>query len=252
MKREILMARLLRALSGKSQERMGEEVGIHPSLLAHYEAGKGVPSREHLEKLARGAGITLDDASQVFDLYEDFRLGRRRVPGNPEATLRQLMEEIRFHAESVHRRILALPLPVSPPAASDRRQGEELWNRLASLSPEGKLAVVRLAEEFQTWSLCERLCAESERETPRDAGRAMELARLAQEVAERVPGPRDWRDRLRGYAAAHASQALRAGGDPVAAEILRAEAEHFWQAGSDPESLLDPEPLLRLTAGPAN
>ena len=83
MKREILMARLLRALAGKSQERMGEEVGIHPSLLAHYEAGKGVPPREHLEKLARGAGITVDDASQVLDLYESFRQTRRQASPSP-------------------------------------------------------------------------------------------------------------------------------------------------------------------------
>jgi transcriptional regulator with XRE-family HTH domain len=248
MKREILMARLLRALAGKSQERMGEEVGIHPSLLAHYEAGKGVPPREHLEKLARGAGITVDDASQVLDLYESFRQARRRAPEDSEKPLGQLVEEIRAQAASAYRRILALPLPLRPPAAEDRRQGEELWNRLADLSPDGKLAVVRLSCEFQTWSLCERLCAESER----DAGRALELARLAQEVAERVPGPPAWRSRVRGYAAAHAARALRAGGDPEAAEALWAEAERLWQDGSDPASLLDPGPLLGFAVEPAN
>ena len=30
MKRENLLARLLRALSGKSQERVAEEIGVHP------------------------------------------------------------------------------------------------------------------------------------------------------------------------------------------------------------------------------
>lgn len=248
MKREILMARLLRALSGKSQERMGEEVGIHPSLLAHYEAGKGVPGRAYLEKLARGAGITADDASQVLDLYESLRQARRRAPEDAEKPLWRLVEEIRAQAESAYRRILALPLPLSPPTAADRQKGEELWNRLADLSPDGKLAVVRLAGEFQTWALCERLCAESER----DAGRALELARLAQEVAERVPGPRAWRSRLRGYAAAYAARALRAGGDLEAAEALRDEAERLWNEGADAASLLDPGPLLGFAGEPAN
>ncbi len=248
MKREILMARLLRALAGKSQERMGEEVGIHPSLLAHYEAGKGVPPREHLEKLARGAGITVDEASQLLDLHESFRQTRRRAPeGSPEPLWR-LVEEIRAHAESACRRILALPLPASPATAEDRRQGEELWNRLADLSPEGKLAVVRLAEEFQTWALCERLCAEAER----DAGRALELARLAQEVAERVPGLPTWQSRLRGYAAAHTARALLAGGDLAAAEALWTEAERLWKEGTDPASLLDPGPLLGFAVEPTN
>jgi transcriptional regulator with XRE-family HTH domain len=248
MKREILMARLLRALAGKSQEKMGEEVGIHPSLLAHYEAGKGVPGRDYLEKLARGAGITVDEASQILDLYESLRQARRRVPEDSEKPLWRLVEEIRSQAESAYHRILALPLPLSPPAAADRQRGEELWNRLADLSPEGKLAVVRLAGEFQTWSLCERLCAESER----DAGRALELARLAQEVAERIPGPPAWQSRLRGYAAAHAAQALRAGGDLAAAKALWAEAERLWLEGSDSASLLDPGSLLGLAVEPAN
>jgi transcriptional regulator with XRE-family HTH domain len=248
MKREILMARLLRALAGKSQERMGEEIGVHPSLLAHYESGKAVPHRDHLEKLARGAGITVDEASQILDLYESFRQARRRAPEDSEKPLWQLVEEMRSQAESAYRRILALPLPLRPPTAEDRRQGEELWNRLADLSPDGKLAVVRLAREFQTWPLCERLCAESER----DGGRALELARLAQEVAERVPGARAWRSRLRGYAAAYAARALRAGGDLAAAEALSAEAERLWQEGADPAALLDPGPLLGFAGEPTN
>jgi len=252
MKREILMARLLRALAGKSQERMGEEIGVHPSLLAHYESGKAVPHREHLEKLARGAGITVDEASQVLDFYEFFRQDRRRMAEDAEKPLWQLAEELRAQAESAYRRILALPLPVGPPTAADRLRAEELWSRLAGLSPDGKLAVVRLAREFQTWTLCERLCAESERDMPRDAGRALELARLAQEVAERVPGTPAWRSRLRGYAAAHAARALQAGGDPGAAEALRAEAERLWQEGSDPASLLDPRLLLGFAGEPAN
>jgi phytoene dehydrogenase-like protein len=122
----------------------------------------------------------------------------------------------------------------------ERQRAEELWSRLAVCSPEGRLAIVRLGQEFRTWALCERLCAESEREAPRHPAQAAELARLAQEVAERVPGPDRWRSRLRGYATAHLALALRAGGDPDAADTLLAEAERLWQEGADPAGLLDP------------
>ena len=228
---------------------MGEEVGIHPSLLAHYEAGKGVPPLcEHLDKLARGAGITVDEASQLLDLYESFRQTRRRAPEGSEEPLWRLVEEIRTHAESAYRRIFALSLPASPATAADRQQGEELWNRLAGLSPDGKLAVVRLAEEFQTWSLCERLCAESERgcrprvgagaARPGGRGAGAGTARLAEPAARLRGGPRG------------PSPARR--GDLGAAEALRAEAERLWQEGSDPAALLDPGLLLGFAGEPAN
>jgi hypothetical protein len=48
--------------------------------------------------------------------------------------------------------------------------------------------VVRVAREFQSWALVERLCDESAAEASRDAGRAAFLARLAREIAERLPG----------------------------------------------------------------
>jgi len=242
MKREILMARLLRALAGKSQAAMGEDTGLHPSMVAHVEAGKNPPSQEHLEALARGAGITVADAAELVELYESYRQARGEPGDQLEHALHQLSARMLFHIEASLRRISALhPNPALP--AVERRQAEELWSRLAVCSPEGRLAIVRLGEEFRTWALCERLCAESEREAPRQAAVAAELARLAQEVAERVPGPDPWRSRLRGYATAHLAHALRAGGDPDAADTLRAEAERLWQEGSDPAGLLEPRRL---------
>jgi transcriptional regulator with XRE-family HTH domain len=239
MKREILMARLLRALAGKTQEAMGEDTGLHPSMVSLVESGKAAPSPEHLEALARGAGITVTDAAELVELYESYRRGRREPGDRVEIALHQLSERMLFHAEASLRRISALHPNAGLPAM-ERQQAEELWSRLALCSPEGRLAIVRLGEEFRTWALCERLCAEAEREAPRHAAQAAELARLAQEVAERVPGPDRWRTRLRGYATAHLALALRAGGDPDAADTLLAEAERLWREGSDSAGLLDP------------
>jgi transcriptional regulator with XRE-family HTH domain len=239
MKREILMARLLRALAGKTQEAMSEDTGLHPSTLGQVEAGKTSPSREHLEALARGAGITVADAAELVELYESYRRVRGEPGDRVETALHQLSARMLFHVEASLRRIAALhPNPGLP--AMERQRAEELWSRLVVSSPEGRLAIVRLGEEFRTWALCERLCAEAEKEAPRRAAQAAELARLAREVAERVPGPDRWRTRLRGYATAHLALALRAGGDLDAADTVLAEAERLWQEGADPAGLLDP------------
>jgi transcriptional regulator with XRE-family HTH domain len=242
MKREILMARLLRALAGKTQEAMSEDTGLHPSMVAQVESGKAVPSQQHLEALARGAGIAVVDAAELVELYESYRQVRGEPGDSMELALHQLSARMLFHVEASLRRIQALHPDAGLPAV-ERWRAEELWSRLAVCSPEGRLAIVRLSEEFRTWALCERLCAESEREAPRQATHAAELARLAQEVAERVPGPDPWRSRLRGYAAAHLALALRAGGEPDAADTLLAEAESLWREGSDPGGLLDPRRL---------
>ncbi len=45
MRREQVLARLLRAVSGKTQEQFGEATGIHTSLVAQFELGRAVPAR---------------------------------------------------------------------------------------------------------------------------------------------------------------------------------------------------------------
>jgi tetratricopeptide (TPR) repeat protein len=130
----------------------------------------------------------------------------------------------------------------------DRERAEVLWGRLKGLSEETRLEVVRVAEEFQNWALCERVCEESITEASRKVERSRSLARLAQEIAERVPGPGSWRDRLRGYAEAHAANALRVAGELKASEAAFESAKRLWHDGSDPDAVLDPGRLPDLEA----
>ena len=51
MRRDNIKARLLRAFSGKTQEQIGEEIGVHP-----------MPGRSHLRRMARSADLTLPEA----------------------------------------------------------------------------------------------------------------------------------------------------------------------------------------------
>jgi tetratricopeptide (TPR) repeat protein len=129
-----------------------------------------------------------------------------------------------------------------------RHEADALWSRLRNLSAEARLAVVQVAETYQTWALCERICQESVTESSRDVESAAGLARLAQEIAERIVGPEGWRDRLRGLAGGHSANVLRVAGNLRPADAALEDAKRLWRAGSDPDSVLDPGRLLDLEA----
>jgi tetratricopeptide (TPR) repeat protein len=131
-------------------------------------------------------------------------------------------------------------------AAYDRQRAAELFRRLEDLPPAARLALVEVDEGHWSWALCERVCEASVREASRKLERAAAWAHLARQIAERVPGPEEWRDRLRGYAAAHVANVLRVSGDLGAADVTLEEAKRLWQAGSDPGGVLDPGRLLHL------
>jgi transcriptional regulator with XRE-family HTH domain len=222
-----------------SQARIGRETGIHPSLIASFESGKAAPRPEHLAKLAQVANIRVEEALALLDLADSYRIGSREARESAEAVLHRMIENVTDVTWANYERILAVPVAAGPPEPGDRREAEEAWLRLADISPQGREAAVRLAPELQTWALCERICEESAREAVEGRGeQALELARLAQEVAERVPGPEEWRNRLRGYATAHLAHALRISGEPEAADAAMEEAKALWSGSADPGGLL--------------
>jgi transcriptional regulator with XRE-family HTH domain len=239
------LVRLARALSGEKQKDLAERVGIHPVQMAQYELGKVEPGPENLERLlAEGAGLTVAAGEEVLKLADTLRQPRLRA-GQGAAEL--FPELLAILVSGVYRRLLRLPLP-DRPAAEGRLQSGELWSRLKGLAESQALAVVKVAREFQSWALTELICEESVVQAARDLERASFLARLAREIAERVPGPEGWRQRVRAFAMAHAANILRVAGKLKASAALFEEARRLWDAGSDPEGLLDPGRLLDLEA----
>ena len=69
----------------------------------------------------------------------------------------------------------------SPPVHRTRGSpaGRGALARLKGLSAEVRSAVVQVAEEFQNWAFCVRVCAESIAEASRQVERSASLARLA-------------------------------------------------------------------------
>ena len=138
--------------------------------------------------------------------------------------------------------------PESEDLTACRERAAELWGRIREFNEDVRLSIVQVAEEFQGWALCELVGEESAKQASRDLESAAALARLAEEIAARVPGPEPWRLRLQGFAAAHVANVLRASGKPRAADIAFERAKRLWHSGSDPAPVLDPGRLLDLEA----
>lgn len=208
-------ARLLRALEGRPAE-----VAVVTACL------------ESLEALEAESDLTAEERDEV-------EMG----------TLDASQRVRKALAEAVRRSRDAPPLDEYPAPGhleALRWLAGEQWALLKPRPEEHRLAVVKVAREFQTWALAERLCEESVTQASRNLDRAASLARLAREVADRVRGPARWRKRVRGYAAAHEANVLRVAGRLNEAEAGLVAARRLWKSGSDPAGVLDPGRLLNL------
>jgi transcriptional regulator with XRE-family HTH domain len=239
------LVRLLRALSGETQKEFGERTGIHPVLLAQYELDQVEPGPENLELAAKGADLSVAAGEEILRLADTLRQPRARTGQGAADLVHELFAGVVF---GIYRRLLHLPLPDGQPASADRLQAGDLWSRLENLAESHALTVIRSAREFQSWALVERLCEESVVQASRDIERAGFLARLAREIAARVPGPEGWRQRVQAFAAAHVANALRVAGKLKVAAALFEDASRLWHVGTDPDALLDPGRLLDLEA----
>jgi transcriptional regulator with XRE-family HTH domain len=112
MKPRNRLARLARAITDETQKSFAGKTGIHSTLVAQYELDKIEPGLASLERLARGAGLTVADCEELLRLADTMRRGRERA-GQGEAEL--LQELLAAQASSVYRRLLRLPLPESHP-----------------------------------------------------------------------------------------------------------------------------------------
>jgi tetratricopeptide (TPR) repeat protein len=248
MRRENMLARLIRALSGKSQPQLAEEIEVYPSLIGQFETGDALPGHQHLEAMAKCAGITLADAEDNLRLFETRRKARRRWGRNAGELLDRMAAGLRSNAEAAYQDILTLPLQDPSPAPEDSERAEELFVRLERRTADLRLVMVEEAEEFQTWYLCERVCRESTHAASRDLEEAAAWVQLAQEIAARVRAPEGFRHCIQGYALAHAGNVVRVSGKLKEADATFEEAKRLWHSGSDPAKVLDPGRLLDLEA----
>jgi tetratricopeptide (TPR) repeat protein/transcriptional regulator with XRE-family HTH domain len=239
------LVRLVRALAGQTQERFSETTQVDLRMLDHYEQGKRQPGTETLERVARrGYGLEVHEAEEVLQFAETLSRPRQR----PGQIVEVVLDDLAFLVSRVYQRLVRLPLETAIPGPEDPQHIERLWTLLKDLPEDRQRAVVTAGRKFQNWALAVRICDESEIQASRDLERAASLARLAQWIADLVPGPEGWRNRLRGLVAGYAPNVLRVRGDLKSARAGMETARQLWATGSDPAGLLDPGKLLDLDA----
>jgi transcriptional regulator with XRE-family HTH domain len=182
MRRRNILVRVFRALSGMTQKDFALVTGLHPVLVAKYEQDLAEPSPEHLERAARGAGLTTAAGEQILDRVEVRQRQRRRAGQG----LGDLAGEIESLIADIEQRLLSAPLPESRPDLEDRAIVDRLWSILEGLNEEDQLVVVRIAPDFQIWLLADRAREESALLASSDPERAASLARLAREIEDRA------------------------------------------------------------------
>jgi tetratricopeptide (TPR) repeat protein len=118
------------------------------------------------------------------------------------------------------------------PGAADREAAAGLWLRLEPRNSRQRLAVAEELPEYQSWALCELVCAKSIETAPSSPARALELAELALRIADLCYGEEWLRQRARGYAWFHVANARRATNDLSASVAALDTAAKLWEAGA--------------------
>lgn len=185
MTRKQRMTRILRAASGLSQGQFARSAGLSRNRLTHIEAGEAEPTPQEIQAFAHIAGLTAADADELLRYLEALIDRRRRHEQGHGAALSELMDRLNRQLSDTYLRLLSLPAPDAARAVSAEHV-EDMVSRLRSTSHEARIWIVRTAEEFQCWELCERACDESSRLAATDPEQAAQWAEIADEIAEQL------------------------------------------------------------------
>ena len=238
-----LKARMLRALSGLSQEDFERETQVEN--IAGIESGSHHITAGQVARMCASAGLTPESCEMLIQKYEAqvARIahaaehpapGPERRPG-PESGM-----SIAGIIEEFEARISRHGEERSARRAAEREVARDSWDRVKGLSFDDVALLARASREFQSWALVELICDESTQAGEQGSGeRARDLAGLAVEIAGHVRGSEAWCRCLRGFALAHLASARHAAGDPGAARKTLAEAERLWESGEDSDRVLD-------------
>ncbi|HEV7672782.1 MAG TPA: helix-turn-helix domain-containing protein [Thermoanaerobaculia bacterium] len=240
-----VIVRVARALAGLPQGELAERASMYPSQISDYERGEVTPEPAQLERIAVGARRPLRFLESVVQADRELA-GREGGNFGPDL-LPEFGPEL---GPEAGRRAAAAMAPAlsglrgataepAEPCAEDRPAGLALWRRLEPRSADERRLLVETLPSFRSWPLVEILCDVSENEASAAAREALDLARLAVQVAERVPGGEGWRERVAGYAGVFLANAIRVANQPLSAELtLRRAREQFDRGAADDPGLL--------------
>jgi transcriptional regulator with XRE-family HTH domain/tetratricopeptide (TPR) repeat protein len=237
----------LRGVHRLSQAELAARSGVSESAISRYENGKKVPGPKTWAKLSAAVGLSVATVDEVL------RPAIRKVlvilggasPGltGNSAQAEDWVDELQRVLAAIQRPMLTLVVEEvlaaagpwerdRPPSPADRLEAPGLWAVLRASSAAERVLLLQEAHEYWSWAVCELACAESVTAASHSAERALELAELAVEIAQRVLGSDLWCRRLLGFAGAHLGNAWRAHGKPQASEEAFLQALPHWKAGA--------------------
>jgi transcriptional regulator with XRE-family HTH domain len=241
--------RMLRALSGISQEEFERATEV-PNI-AGMENGSRHPTAAQIARMCQFLDITPEDCEKLLQDYET-RVAQHRAEGGRPGTeppfmvpgsipsIARLLEEAEMRLGLVSEEKVAI-------RAAERRAAKGPWERLRNLGSFDEMVLVaRSAKELQTWAVVELICQESTNASTLEPELARNLSELAVEIAGRIRAPESWRLRVRGFAMAHLAFALHCEEKEEPAREMMDEAQRLWEAGLDPEQILDEGKFLDL------
>jgi tetratricopeptide (TPR) repeat protein/DNA-binding XRE family transcriptional regulator len=240
-----------------SQRQLGLRSGISEKRLSNLLRRDEIPDEDYEKLLAatRSEPAEIQVVTGCIEGLQAVARNRDLSAGEQEEVecgVREAARLLRGTLREIALRSRSMPAFDGYPRPADleaaRWQAGMQWSLLETMTEEQQLAVVRRVREYQNWALMEKVSAESEVQASRDLDRAAAVARLAEEIADLVRGPEEWRKSVRGYAAGHAANVTRVIGDLKGARTGLEGAKQLWLAGSDPDHVLDPGRLLDLEA----
>lgn len=248
LSRAQLKVRMLRALSGLSEEEFGR--AVETPKIAGMENGSHHPTAAQIARMCQFVKITPEGCEILLQDYEA-RVAKHKAegapgseppvlaPGSSPGTAR-LLEEAEARLGQANEEKGAA-------RAAERAAAKGPWERLRKLGSFDEMVLVaRSSKEVQTWAVVELVCQESSDATRDNPPLARDLGELAVEIAGRIRAPEPWRLRVRGYAMAHLAYAIHRLGNEEAARETLEEAQRLWEAGADPENIFDNGRFLDL------
>jgi tetratricopeptide (TPR) repeat protein len=252
-----VFARRLRLRHGL--ERAAGRVGLSARTLQRLEKGESTPRPDTLALLAEKNGFTRHQVERLQSQLEAHGLAAAGgLAGGAATPRRSFAAEIAAAAlEAVETAAAAVAVEPAPapweetgkPRPEDRRRADTLWQRFTRKDRGAAYRLVRESSAYRIWSFAERLSHESEAAAADSPAEALELARLAVEIARGVRGTASWRARVAAFALPHFGNAHRVCNDLDQARAAFVEARKLQEAfsASDPK-LLDESRLPDLEA----
>ncbi len=234
---------------------LADKAGKSRQLITQWETKKE-PSWESLVELTVVVmGYDLEEVLGV--VYALSRaMGVLRVPASPIAVSEEELRDIRRVAGPLGRAAtdsqedLLIRGLRAEKVREARKEAEELCKTLLRSTEKMRRLYVEQSKSFQTWQVAVRLSELSAEAAGRTARMAVELAELAQRVAELIQGDEKWRARVLGFCLAFVANAWRVAGDLEKAEAIFLRALELWSQGEvgDPERILPVWRVLDLEA----